>query len=123
MFRRRHVNRSEGLPLFEVGRAIPGELQAGDKRARHGGARLEPVRGIVWRERRQKPLKGAPGRMRGEQRADSRQRVGNPPHHRCRVLWIVRRGCRFYQSVGMFEVHETVFWMMRNGLQDRASLP
>jgi single stranded DNA-binding protein len=42
---------------------------------------------------------------------------------RCRVLWIVRRGCRFYQSVGMFEVHETVFWMMRNGLQDRASLP
>ena len=41
----------------------------------------------------------------------------------CRVLWIVRRGFRSYQSVGVFEVHETVFWMMRNGLQDRASLP
>ena len=43
--------------------------------------------------------------------------------HDCRVLWIMRRGCRPYQLVGGFEIHATVFWIMRNCLQDRATLP
>jgi hypothetical protein len=41
----------------------------------------------------------------------------------CRVLWIMGLGCRRYQSVGVFEVHGTVFRIMRNCLQDRANLP
>jgi hypothetical protein len=37
-FGRRHVDRSKGLTLFEMGRPVPGELQARNERARHGSA-------------------------------------------------------------------------------------
>ncbi len=40
---------------------------------------------------------------------------------RCRVPWMMRLGCLPNQSVGLSQVHETVSWMMRICLQDRAT--
>jgi hypothetical protein len=138
-----------GMGMAEPARGLavaqPGGDPGADRGVGRGGVGVEPGqrigRGTERAEQRLEVVGSAAGATRvasGAGRAVQPPALPGPvvmrrvpaprrwrrwPESRCRVLWIMGLGCRRYQSVGVFEVHETVFWIMRNCLQDRANLP
>lgn len=79
---------------------------AGSSASSLARTRLSPGVGFVGCERRQELVQHAPGRMRGEQSPDARERIGHAPHRRDRRL-IDRRTIRPPRAAAQH--HETGF--------------